>query len=199
MKLKPVYIYGGVVILAIIFLIFFSPNKDSGTSESAQSNQMPNDDIHKGLQQPPGKNNVSSEVKRHLEMLKKAVEENPKDTLKMREYADFLSAAHQPDEAVSYYNDILKVNPKRPDVLFSLAYIYFNKKDYNKAEDLVNKILLFEPDNTEAMYNLGAIAASNGDKEKAKTQWEKLVKNYHGSDAAKLAESSLKKLQETND
>ena len=191
MKLKPIYIYGGVVVLAIIFL---SSNKDSDTPEDVQSNQMPNDDIHKGLKQPPGKNNVSSEVKRHLEMLKKAVEENPKDTMKMREYADFLSAAHQPDEALSYYNNILKVNPKRTDILFSLAYIYFNKKDYNKAEDIVNKILLFEPDNTEAMYNLGAIAASNGDKEKAKTQWEKLVKNYPGSDAAKLAGSSLKKL-----
>jgi tetratricopeptide (TPR) repeat protein len=194
MKIKPIYIYGSVIVLAIIFLVFFTSKNDSNAPENVQSNQMPDDDIHKGLQQPPGKDNVSSEIKRHLEMLKKAIEENPKDTLKMREYADFLSAAHQPDEAITYYNNILKVNPKRSDVLFSLAYIYFNKKDYDKAEDLVNKILLYEPDNTEAMYNLGAIAASNGDKQKARTQWEKLIKNYPGSDASKLAESSLKKL-----
>ena len=194
MKIKPIYIYGSVVVLAIIFLVFFTSRNDSNIPENVQNNQMPDDDIHKGLQQPPGKDNVSSEVKRHLEMLKKEVEENPKDTLKMREYADFLSAAHQPDEAIIYYNNILNVNPKRSDVLFSLAYIYFNKKDYDKAEGLVNKILLYEPDNTEAMYNLGAIAASNGDKQKAKTQWEKLIKNYPGSNASKLAESSLKKL-----
>jgi cytochrome c-type biogenesis protein CcmH/NrfG len=194
MKLKPIYIYSGVIVLAIIFLVFFTTTDNSNVPESIQSNQMPNDDIHKGLQQPPGKSNVSSEVKRHLEVLKKAVEKNPKDTLKMREYADFLAAAHQPDEAVTYYNNILKVNPKRSDILFSLAYIYFNKKDYNKAEDLVNKILLYEPDNTEAIYNLGAIAASNGDKVKARTQWEKLIRDYPGSKASKLAESSLKKL-----
>ncbi len=194
MKIKPIYIYGSVVVLAIIFLVFFTSRNDSNIPENVQNNQMPDDDIHKGLQQPPGKDNVSSEVKRHLEMLKKEVEENPKDTLKMREYADFLSAAHQPDEAIIYYNNILNVNPKRSDVLFSLAYIYFNKKDYDKAEGLVNKILLYEPDNTEAMYNLGAIAASNGDKQKARTQWEKLIKNYPGSNASKLAESSLKKL-----
>ncbi len=194
MKIKPIYIYGSVVVLAIIFLVFFTSRNDSNIPENVQNNQMPDDDIHKGLQQPPGKDNVSSEVKRHLEMLKKEVEENPKDTLKMREYADFLSAAHQPDEAIIYYNNILNVNPKRSDVLFSLAYIYFNKKDYDKAEGLVNKILLYEPDNAEAMYNLGAIAASNGDKQKARTQWEKLIKNYPGSNASKLAESSLKKL-----
>jgi tetratricopeptide (TPR) repeat protein len=127
-------------------------------------------------------------------MLKEEVEENPKDTLKIREYADFLSAAHQPDEAINYYYNILSVNPKRSDILFSLAYIYFNKKNYDKAEDLVNKVLLYEPDNTEALYNLGAIAASKGDKQKARTQWEKLIKNYPGSNASKLAESSLKKL-----
>jgi tetratricopeptide (TPR) repeat protein len=194
MKIKPIYIYGSVVVLAIIFLVFFTSRNDSNIPENVQNNQMPDDDIHKGLQQPPGKDNVSSEVKRHLEMLKKEVEENPKDTLKMREYADFLSAAHQPDEAITYYNNILNVNPKRSDVLFSLAYIYFNKKNFDKAEDLVNKILVYEPDNTEAMYNLGAIAASNGDKQKARTQWEKLIKNYPGSNASKLAESSLKKL-----
>lgn len=194
MKIKPIYIYGSVVVLAIIFLVFFNSGNDSNIPQNVQNNQMPNDSIYKGLQAPPGKNNVSSDVKHHIEMLKKAVEENPKDTLKMREYADFLSAAHQQDEAITYYNKILSVNPKRSDVLFSLAYIYFNKKNFNEAEDLVNKILQYEPDNTEAIYNLGAIAASSGDKQKAKTQWEKLIKNYPGSNASKLAESSLRKL-----
>ena len=194
MKLKPIYIYGSIIVVVVIFLIFFSSTNNSKAPANVQSDQIPNDNIHKGLQQPPGKNNVSSEVKRHLEMLKKAVDENPNDTLKIREYADFLAAAHQPDEAVTYYNNILKVDPKRSDILFSLAYIFFNKKDYKKSEDIVNKILKYEPDNTEAIYNLGAIAASAGDKEKAKTLWQKLIKNYPGTNASKLAEGSLKKL-----
>ena len=198
MKIKPLYIYTGVVVLAIIFLVFFTSRNDSDIPGNINTNQMPDDDVHKGLkdqvQAPPGKGNVSSEIKHRLEMLKKAVEENPKDTLKMKEYADFLASAHHPDEAIKYYYNILNINPRRSDILFSLAYIYYNKKNYEKAEEVISKILLYEPDNTQAIYNLGAIAASNGDKQKAKAQWEKLVKNYPGSDEAKLAEGSLKKL-----
>ena len=120
MKIKPIYIYGSVVVLAIIFLVFFTSNNDSNIPQNVQNNQMPSDSIHKGLQAPPGKDNVSSEVKHHIEMLKKAVEESPKDTLKMREYADFLSAAHQPDEAIPYYNKILSVNPNVVTFFFLL-------------------------------------------------------------------------------
>ena len=158
---------------------------------------MPKDDIHKGLQNPtqnPGKENVSSEVKHQMEMLKKSVEENPKDTLKMREYADLLAAAHHPEEAIVYYYSILNINPRRTDILNSVAFIYYNEKDYSKATDLINKILLYEPNNTEAMYNLGAIAATSGNKTEAKQRWEDLVKKYPNSEESKLAENSLKKL-----
>lgn len=194
MRIKPIYIYSAIVVLAILFLVFFRSNNDSGILGREETNRVPNDDIHKRLQSPPGKENVTSAVKQRLEMLKKAVEENPEDTLKMREYADLLAAAHHGDEAIVYYSNILNVNPKRSDVLFSLAFIYFNKKNYDKAENMVQKILLYEPDNTYAMYNLGAIAASSGDKQEAKAQWERLIENYPGSDGAKLAEGSLKKL-----
>jgi tetratricopeptide (TPR) repeat protein len=197
MKIKPLHLYGGVLVLAIAFLIFFT-SKNSDSSENISSNEMPNDDIHKGLknpmQGPPGKENVSGEIKHQLEMLKKGVEENPKDTLKIREYADLLAAAHRPEEAVIYYYGILNINPRRTDILSSLAFIYYNKKDYSKASDLISKILLYEPDNTQAMYNLGAIAATSGNKTEAKKKWEELIKKYPDSNESKLAENSLKKL-----
>jgi len=198
MKIKPVYLYGSIVILAIVFLVFFTSKNNSDVQENINMNQMPEDDIHKGLkspnQIPPGKENVSVEIKHQLEILKKAVDENPKDTLKMKEYADLLANAHHPDEAIIYYYNILNINPRRTDVLFSLAYIYYNKKNFEKARDVIEKVLLYEPDNTQAMYNLGAIAAASGDKVKAKNYWENLVKKYPGSETSKLAESSLKKL-----
>src|SRR4030067_408304 len=101
MKIKPLYLYGGILVLATVFLIFFTSRKDSDSSENISKNEVPDDDIHKGLKNPnqsPGKENVSSEVKHQLEMLKKSVEENPNDTLKMREYADLLATAHHPEE-----------------------------------------------------------------------------------------------------
>jgi tetratricopeptide (TPR) repeat protein len=198
MKIKPLYLYGGILLLAIVFLIFFTSKDGSDSSENISTNEMPDDDIHKGLknpmQGPPGKENVSGEIKHQLEMLKKSVEENPNDTLKMREYADLLAAAHHPEEAVIYYYGILNINPRRTDILNSLAFIYYNKKDYSKAADVINKVLLYEPDNTQAIYNLGAIAATSGNKEEARKRWELLVKKYPDSNESKLAVNSLKKL-----
>lgn len=197
MKIKPLYLYSGIFVLATVFLIFFTSKDSSDTSEELSTNEMPDDDVHKGLKNPtqnPGKENVSNEVKHQIEMLKKAVEENPNDTLKMREYADLCAAAHRPEEAVIYYYGILNINPGRTDILNSLAFIYYSKKDYDKASDLTGKILLYEPDNTEAMYNLGAIAATKGDKTEARIKWEELIKKYPDSNESKLAENSLKKL-----
>ena len=198
MKIKPVYLYSGIAILAITFLIFFSAKNDVDKSENVSINEMPEDEIHKGLQNPvqnpPGKENVSNEIKHQMDMLKKEVEENPGDTLKMKKYADLLTAAHRSEEAVIYYYNILNINPRRTDILSSLAFIYYNQKDYNKAADLTGKVLLYEPDNTQAMYNLGAIAASGGNKAEAKKRWEELIIKFPNSEESKLAENSLKKL-----
>ena len=127
-------------------------------------------------------------------MLKKKADEDPKDTLAIREYADMLAAAHKPEEAITYYNRILDLNPARKDILFSLAFLYYNKKDYLNAEKVTNRVFLYDKDNLQARYNLGAIAAANGDNEKAKLIWNKLIKEHPNTDEAKLAQSSLSKL-----
>ncbi len=62
-----------------------------------------------------------------MDMLKKEVEANPKDTAKIKEYADFIAAAHKPEQAIPYYEKILKVDPRRNDILFSLSMIIFQR------------------------------------------------------------------------
>ena len=196
MKVKPIYIYGAIVLAAALYLIFFT-GKDEDKKIPAgdiSSKEMPQDDVHGGLNQSPNKENVIENVKHQLEMLKKEVDKNPKDTLAIREYADMLAAAHKPDEAITYYNMILNTNPKRTDILFSLAFVYYNMKDYLNAEKVTNRILLSDEDNLQAKYNLGAIAAAGGDKEKAKLIWNKLIKEHPNTDASKLAQTSLNKL-----
>lgn len=199
MKIKPLYLYGALVLAALIFLLIYTTGgPDSVTGSDSPHGQMPDDDVHRGLENPlntpPGRDNVSSEFKHQLEMLKKAIDENPKDTLKIIEYADLLAAAHRSDEAIVYYNKILDINPKRTDVYFSLAFIYYQKKNYDKVEELTGKILSYDPDNNQAKYNMGAVAAVKGEKDKARQIWEKLIKDYPGTDVSELAKSSLQKL-----
>lgn len=201
MKIKLLYIYT-VIVIVIIVILFFSVNNNNKHSAKAQSDlenkEMPNDEVHKGFNLPgkesPTKENVSASVSERLIELKTAVEKKPNDTLKLREYADFLTAAHRPDEAVIYYEKILDIDSQRKDVLFDLVFIYYNKRNYDKAENLTRSMLKIYPTDTQAMYNLGAIKASSGNKVEAKEIWEKMIKLYPNSPSADLAKTSLSKL-----
>lgn len=200
MKIKPLYLYGAIAVIAIGALIIMTQFKSSDdTSTGITDKQMPQDSIHSGLGNPttqdPTKDNVSDNVRHQLEMLKKAVDENPNDTLKIREYADFLAAAHRQMDAIQYYERILQINPKRTDIYFSLTFIYYNNQNFAKAEELTNKILSYDKKNVQALYNLGAISASLGNKDKAKKIWEDLLSEFPNSEVTDLTKTSLSQLK----
>lgn len=201
MKFNPIYIYGPLVVLVIVFLIVFTQNNNTSSPTipgNINRKEMPNDSVHKNLQNPfsqsPSKSNTTEDAKHEVEMLKKLIKENPKDTVRLKQYADFLSV-HKPGEAIRYYDRILKINPKREDILFALSYIYYNQGNLVKAEETTNKILSFDKNNIEAQYNIGAIAASRGDREKARKIWNKIITEHPNDKTSKLAKSSLDKLQ----
>lgn len=200
MKFKPVYLYGILVIVAVSLLIIVGIQETSDSTEAPVINNqtMPDDDVHKELKKQigntPGKENVSEEYRKKLVELREAVDSNPSDTLAMRNYADFLSASHKMNEAIPYYEKILKINSKRTDIYFSLAMIYYNKQDFVMCEEANNKVLIYDPKNQMALYNLGAIAATQGKTDKAKEFWNKVVSINAESETAKLARESLGKL-----
>jgi len=200
MKFKPIYLYGAVALIAIAILIIVAIQENSNSTDITLSDEqvMPDDDVHKQLKNQtnnsPGKENVSEEYRKRLTELKEAVDKNPSDTLAMRNYADLLSASHKMNEAIPYYEKIIEINPKRADIYFSLALIYYNKQDFVKCEELNNKVLSFDQKNQMALYNLGAIAATQGKMDKAKEYWNKVISINAQSQTGKLAKESLSKL-----
>jgi len=200
MKFKPIYLYGAVALIAIAILIIVAIQENSNSTDITLSDEqvMPDDDVHKQLKNQmnnsPGKENVSEEYRKRLTELKEAVDKNPSDTLAMRNYADLLSASHKMNEAIPYYEKIIEINPKRADIYFSLALIYYNKQDFVKCEELNNKVLSFDQKNQMALYNLGAIAATQGKMDKAKEYWNKVISINAQSETGKLAKESLSKL-----
>jgi tetratricopeptide (TPR) repeat protein len=198
-NIKPIYIYGmGVIIAALVFIFLSQKNaSDLVKTQGGFTNQkMPNDSVHRGLNgnMQTGKDDLLETIKRHLAMLKKEVDESPNDTVKLKQYADFLAAAHRPDEALLFYNRILNINPKRIDVLFSIAEIYYTKHQFPEAEKYLNKILSYDKNNVKAYYNLGAIAVSKGDKAKAKEIWSRIIRNYPKSQISEIAKKSLNEI-----
>lgn len=201
MKFKLVYLYGILVVAVIAVIIIAANQREDKISamEEIANKEMHQDDVHKNI----GKDNplmhgqikVNEEVKKKMEEMKAAVDANPNDTSKVREYADFLLAAHKPDEAIPYYEMILKKDPKRNDIRFSLTFIYYNKGELDKAEEETNKILIYDKNNSMARYNLGAIEATRGNDEKARQIWNKLIQDDPKSETAELSRNALTMLK----
>lgn len=196
MKVKPLYIYLGVFIVFIVAFIIFSGKSDKNINPHEGIGQMPNDDIHKGMTygQSPSSSNVTENTRKKFEELKSVYDKNPSDTSNARKYADMLTMAHQPDKAMEIYESILTVDSKRSDILLELTFLYYNKGDLNKAEDLTNKMLAINSNNPYAFFNLGIIAHAKGDLAKAKIQFEQTIKKFPDMQIAKDARQMLEEM-----
>ena len=197
MKLKPLYIYVAIIIVALVTIILFS-NEDEKveTAQISKTSQISDDDMHKSFESgdKPSGANVTSEFKNKMNELDSYIAENPSDTVKLREYAELLAAAHNEDRAVELYNKILKIDDKRIDVFSQLAILYYNKNDFNKSSEYLSKILIVDPNNAQAKYNIGVIEARVGDIAAAKKQWEDLLVNHPNTKMSDMAKESLEKL-----
>jgi tetratricopeptide (TPR) repeat protein len=201
MKFKTIFLYG-LLVGAVVVILIIVTQQNSNEQENVSFNQsqnIPDDEVHNQLQSQssntPNKENVSESYKQKIVELKTAIEKNPEDTLSLREYADLLAASHKMDEAITFYEKILAKNKKRTDIHFSLSLIYFNKNNFVKAEDQNKKVLTYDQQNQMALYNIGAIAATQGNIDKAKKFWKSVIDIDPNSETGKLAAGSLDKVQ----
>ena len=207
MKKKMKYIYGGLFIIIVFTLIFSinSSNNKIPEVKTSQNNagkisantQMPNDELHSKLnpeKQSPNKDNVSKNFIHDMNVLKEQIAKTPEDTSIIKKYAILLSASHKQSEAVKFYKRILKIDPRRKDVLLDLTFAYFNLKDLSNAEFYTKQLIEYYPNNLPGQYNLGAIYATQGKKKEAAKIWKKIIAKSPDSYEAKLSKSSLARL-----
>ncbi|MDX1373834.1 MAG: tetratricopeptide repeat protein [Nitrososphaeraceae archaeon] len=200
MKFKLIYLYALIIIAAIVLLFILTPKDNTNVEEQTtvfNKDNLPNDEIHNPLKSgsnTPSKENVSENFKLKMEELKIAAEQYPRDTIKLKEYADFLAAAHKVDDAIKIYNKILEIDPKKTNIYFAVTILYYNKGELKKAEELNDKVLSYDPQNTMALYNRGALSATRGEKDKAREIWQKLADDYPDTEVGMLAKESLLRL-----
>jgi len=201
MKFKPIYVYAGVIVVFILAIVFFSDITKKGNTQATVSEgaQMPDDDIHGGMRSRgnggmPGKDNVMQEMLEKMNALKLAVEKNPNDTAKVREYAD-LQMTHNPEESIKLYERILKIDPKRIDILLQLTFTHYNIGDVDKAVEYNNKVLSIDRNNLFAQYNVGGLAQVKGDNKKAIAIWKELARKNPNTEVAHIAEQAAKQLE----
>ncbi|NPV10778.1 MAG: tetratricopeptide repeat protein [Ignavibacteria bacterium] len=188
-QIKYLYLILGLVVVGMI--AYFVVSKEA---EKSNQTQIPDDEIHRGLRNKQSMQ-MDKELLSKIDSLKQIVNNNPKDTIALNHLGFFLLQAHKFDEAETYFENLLKINPDRLDVLNVLAEVNFNLQKFDKSESYLKKIIRLEKNNEVAKYNLGVVYVMQGKKDEARKVWTELVKSNPNSDLGKMAKESLEGLQ----
>lgn len=170
----------------------------AAVSEATQ--QLPEGSFRHGEEpmRGPTASNVSHSYRVRLAQSRARVEANPVDTAALATVATLLHSAHEAPEAIEYYERYLAQGGRRRDVLLEMAGACVYAKRWEAAERAMLALLDTSPDDSEAMYNLGAIRANQGDYEAARHWWERVRDRPEANvQLAAKAAASLQRLPPT--
>lgn len=186
---KYIYIVLGLFVVGMITYLIVA-----GTSTKDNlTNQMPDDEIHRNLLQRDSVQ-MDTLLLNTIDSLKSAIDKNPKDTIALHHLGFLLLQAHKFDEAESYFEKMLSINPENVDIMNVLAEVNFNLQKFPKAESYLNRIVKIQPNNEAARYNLGVVFMMQGKKEEAKKVWTEIVKENPTSEIGRLSQETLESL-----
>ncbi|MEM4260729.1 MAG: tetratricopeptide repeat protein [Candidatus Woesearchaeota archaeon] len=198
-KLKVKHFYLILIIMIVIILVYAISNKNQNQGLTNFNKNHPNkiltDSIHSKLfnKSIPSKDNVSIEFRKKLNELEGKYKANPTNLAIATELADNYLAAHKNQEAIKIYEsfrDKLSI-----DLLFNLTSAYYNLGDFEKADEVSRYILKKNRNEYRAIFNLGSINATKGNKEAAKKYWEEVINNYPNTEEALKAKEFINKLK----
>ncbi len=192
------YFYLMIAVLSVIFLIFIIRNNPNNQNRSSMENphkNIPDDSIHKNLFQgfSPSKENVSEAFRKKLRELENKLKSNPGDVETATELGDLYLSAHQDKKAIEVYETVR--NKLQTESLFNLTLAYYNIKNFDKAEEVTKFILKKKPDEYRAIFNLGSINATKGNKELARKYWNEVIEKFPDTEEAKQAREFLARLK----
>ena len=142
---------------------------------------------------PPSSENVDPTFHARLIALEKEAAAAPTDTAALLALARFQQDAHQLGAAAESYERLLAAAPDHRQAYLDLALVYAEEGRPDEARRVTRALLDRLPNDPAARYNLGALAANDGDYEAARAQWQAVAA---GADAglAEQARASLAQL-----
>lgn len=101
-----------------------------------------------------------------------------------------LAALGKWNEVIKLYNEILEVNPNNSIALYRLGLVYYGRKDYNKANSLLKKVVDLYPFGYDGLLLLAWTSYFLGNISQARVLFDK-VNLYNPGDKSALEGLSL--------
>jgi Flp pilus assembly protein TadD len=98
------------------------------------------------------------------------------------------------DDAITHLREVTKNEAGNAEAHLELGRALYEKGDVAAAITETEKVLQINPAQVDALYNLGAIYANLGNKERARSYWTKAVASDPNADSSKKARDGLSKI-----
>jgi Flp pilus assembly protein TadD len=108
-----------------------------------------------------------------LELLKQALENNPKNGFAYSQKAKIYFSMRQPDEAREAIQQALALQPFQPDFLYVLGVIAAQQGKQDEALAAFEKVTQIDPKEADAFFEIGKIRLQKGDREGARAAFRK--------------------------
>jgi cytochrome c-type biogenesis protein CcmH/NrfG len=130
-----------------------------------------------GQQQMPSLEQLKRMADKQAEPLLEQLKTQPNDAAVLAEVAHTYVLAHQFKEALPYYERSVRADPKNVGVRADFASCLFYSGEADKAVATLEEALRYEPNNAQALFNLGMIRwKALGDTAGAIALWQRLLK-----------------------
>ncbi len=109
-----------------------------------------------------------------VEILRQIISNNPGDTENRVLLAKVYSSMGRNDDAVAVYRELLTIKEDH-DTLLMLGTLYAQNKEYEKAREILNRLISLEGDSAMAYYYLARLYREMQDYDKAAAAYEKAL------------------------
>ncbi len=122
------------------------------------------------------KNKIDHDLDEAIDVYRKLARDAPQNVENLTVLSEKLTEAGKYDEAVGYWENLLKLSPNSSSYQ-SLSNCYYKLGEYEKAEDVLLKGLELNPKDTEIFNDLGVVAMARWDLEGAMNYFQKGLKS----------------------
>jgi cytochrome c-type biogenesis protein CcmH/NrfG len=126
--------------------------------------------------QQPTPEQMGQMARKQAEPLVAQLKTNPNDPKLLARIGNVYYDAAQYEDAIGYYKQALKIDPKNVDIRSDMATCYWYKNDPDAAIAEFQKSLSYNPSHASTLYNLGVVKwQGKGDPKGALEAWQKLL------------------------
>ena len=133
----------------------------------------------------------TGKLKEAIPAYEAALKESPSNFIARLDLANALIADGQYDAGQTHIDELRKLSPKHPGVLYLDALVAFNKKDLSRASASISASLAAAPNNPAALLLGGAIATASNEPAQAEERLRDAVKLSPGNPYARKLLASL--------